>query len=150
MIANKALEFIKLYEYAQSWMICSDSASALKYRINQYEPIRELVCNIHQIVRSLELVGNNIFLVWVPSHVGIVGNESADMMAKWGILNGQIISEKSTQNKCFACIYKVLCDRETNNFIRSCINPILEIYDYKDHLLNLCMMLDLLLLLFLN
>ena len=99
--------------------------------MNEHEPSRELVCNIHQIVRSLELVGNNIFLVWVPAHVGIAGNESADIMAKWGILNGQIISEKSTQNEYFACIYKVLCDRETNNFIRSCINPIFELYDYK-------------------
>ena len=60
----KALEFIKSYGYVQSWMICSDSASALKYLMNEYEPIRELVCIIHQIVRSLELVGNNIFLVW--------------------------------------------------------------------------------------
>ena len=110
-------------------MICSDSASALKYLINEHEPVRELVCNIHQIVRSSELVGNNIFLVWVPAHVGIAGNESADIMAKWGILNGQIISENSTQNECFACIYKVLCDRATNNFIKSCINPILELSD---------------------
>ena len=52
--------------------------------------------------------------------MGIAGNESADIMAKWGILNGQIMSVKPAQNEYFVCIYKVLCDRATNSFIRSC------------------------------
>ena len=55
-------------------------------------------------------MGNNILLVWVPAHVGITGKESAGIKAKWGILNGQSISVKPTQNEYFACIYKVLCD----------------------------------------
>ena len=127
----KALDFIKSYGHAQRWMICSDSASALKYLMNEHDPSREMVYSIHQIVRSLECMGNNILLVWVPAHVGIAGNESADNMAKWGILNGQSVIVKPTQSEYITCIYNVLCDRERNEYIRNCVNPILELYDYR-------------------
>jgi len=79
-------------------MICAYSASALKYLMNEHEPSRESVCNIHQIVRSLELVENNIFLIWVPAQVGIARNESADIMAKrFFFFDGQSLSVKPTQ-----------------------------------------------------
>jgi len=49
-------------------------------------------------------MGNDILLVWAPEHVEIAGNESADNMAKWGIIDSQSIIVKPTQSEYITCI----------------------------------------------
>ena len=56
----------------------SDSLSNLIniYNLNTSQPV---IC---QIINELNERKNNILLAWIPGHVGIIGNEEADLKAK--------------------------------------------------------------------
>ena len=60
-----------------------DSLSALQaikgsiYKVKNY-----IIYDIYNIITSLNNIGINVVLEWIPSHVGILGNELADKEAK--------------------------------------------------------------------
>lgn len=60
-----------------------DSLSALQaikgsiYKVKNY-----IIYDIYNIITSLNNIGINVILEWIPSHVGILGNELADKEAK--------------------------------------------------------------------
>ena len=61
--------------------VFSDSLSALQAikhnsQSSREDVVKEIVVVCHQ------LIGTDIVLQWVPSHVGVPGNESADRAAK--------------------------------------------------------------------
>jgi ribonuclease HI len=64
-------------------VIFVDSLSALQaikgsiYKVNNY-----IIYDIYNIFTSLNNIGINVILEWIPSHVGILGNELADKEAK--------------------------------------------------------------------
>ena len=64
-------------------VIFVDSLSALQaikgsiYKVNNY-----IIYDIYNIFTSLSNIGINVILEWIPSHVGILGNELADKEAK--------------------------------------------------------------------
>ncbi|KAL4119558.1 hypothetical protein QTP88_012363 [Uroleucon formosanum] len=66
---------------SENSIILSDSFSAITSIIN---PKNELV---QLIQKSLSTTDRNIFFMWVPSHVGIPGNEKADTIANKAILS---------------------------------------------------------------
>jgi hypothetical protein len=43
---------------------------------------RYIIYDIYDIVASLSKIGIDVILEWIPSHVGILGNELADKEAK--------------------------------------------------------------------
>ena len=68
------------YESEGSFIICTDSYSAIEAVRNPNN------CSIH-VRRIRDLLINQssrIKIMWIPSHVGIIGNEAADSIAKNG------------------------------------------------------------------
>ncbi len=65
--------------------VLSDSLSALQavknnsnMKSSREDVVKEIVVVCHQLITR----GTDIVLQWVPSHVGVPGNESADRAAK--------------------------------------------------------------------
>ncbi|CAI6376859.1 unnamed protein product [Macrosiphum euphorbiae] len=77
----------------------SDSLSNLIsiYHLNTSQPV------ISQIINELNERKNIISLAWIPGHVGIIGNEEADLKAKETIISSSfevcpLISDQDFQN----------------------------------------------------
>lgn len=81
---------LKAIELALKWIltasgvhfvIYSDSLSSL-VAINQYKINNKLVFNVVKLCTDIGNRNKNVSLCWIPSHVGIGGNEKADVEAK--------------------------------------------------------------------
>ena len=77
---SKALCFIEVSSGA-SHLILTDSLSSL-LALRSFYPNHPFVQDILTRLTSLERSGKSIQFCWVPSHVGIVGNELADAAAR--------------------------------------------------------------------
>ena len=76
-----ALETVATTDYVK-YTIYSDSKSALD-SIRKFEPQNHIAANIMNTIHLLKTQrGKDISFCWVPSHVGIAGNEFADAAAK--------------------------------------------------------------------
>jgi len=75
-----ALEFIERSS-ATRFLVISDSLSALQ-SISSYKLDFPQVVNIKEKCHYLLSSGKRIVFLWVPGHVGILGNEKADQAAK--------------------------------------------------------------------
>ncbi|KAK2712730.1 hypothetical protein QYM36_011427 [Artemia franciscana] len=77
-----AITEIQNTETPDSFLICSDSLSSLLYLANyQVSPTKEMA-KISQMIKTLQERNFTIKIIWIPSHIGLYGNEMADMMAK--------------------------------------------------------------------
>jgi ribonuclease HI len=65
--------------------ILSESQAAIK-ALGKYQINSKLVWDCHQFLIQLAKC-NRVQLIWVPSHEGIVGNETADQLASTGSEN---------------------------------------------------------------
>ena len=72
------------------FLICSDSLSALEALLS-YKMFHPLLTDIHDFHSKLLMENKIISFMWVPGHVGISGNEQADLAAKEA-LNNEISS----------------------------------------------------------
>lgn len=66
----------------KEYTIFTDSRSTIMalQSFNNYNPI---VCSIlHVVLRCMLRLGKSIHFCWVPSHVGVTGNEEADILAR--------------------------------------------------------------------
>lgn len=61
--------------------ICTDSLSSIHSIKNTFTN-HPLVQDIHDIYQQLRRQNTTVTITWVPSHVGIIGNEKADCLAK--------------------------------------------------------------------
>ena len=82
MIAiNRAIQEISDAEDTSiRYVILTDSKSSLQ-SLQSYKPT-EYYHLCHDIIRRIKEISNNICLQWIPSHIGILGNEEADRLAK--------------------------------------------------------------------
>ena len=76
----KALCFIEV-GHETSHVILTDSLSSL-LALRSYYPQNPILQDILKRLTALDQAGKKITLCWVPSHVGIPGNERADAAAK--------------------------------------------------------------------
>ena len=64
-------------------LIATDSKSALQALKNSSPTEnRHLLTHIHSILHTLQEEGIHLSFIWIPSHIGIHGNEKADTIAK--------------------------------------------------------------------
>ena len=76
-----AAKLIELYYSAEKFLVCSDSLSVLLEMRNVLTSdhlVQRVQQQFHQMIEN----GYDVTLTWVPSHVGILGNESVDSEAK--------------------------------------------------------------------
>ena len=64
--------------------ILSDSKSSLQAMNSRSKNRREMSLEIELIVNQLSIKGNSVKFQWIPSHSGILGNDTADKAAKDG------------------------------------------------------------------
>ena len=74
-------------DHERNYVFFSDSKSALQAISRQYW-MHPLVFKVLECLHWLVQCQEKILFYWVPSHVGIRGNEKADAAAKAGLLRG--------------------------------------------------------------
>ena len=82
---NKALCFIEVSPGTQH-LILTDSLSSL-LALRRFYPDHPIVQDILSRITSLERACKSVRFCWIPSHVGIVGNELADAAARRAACN---------------------------------------------------------------
>ncbi|GFW69742.1 RNase H domain-containing protein [Trichonephila clavipes] len=66
----------------RKYCIYTDSMSVLEALENYNDLCHPVVCNVLYITSRLYSTGFDIVFCWLPSHVGIIGNEQADSAAR--------------------------------------------------------------------
>jgi ribonuclease HI len=77
----KCLEELSHYQVG-NFIVYSDSLSALKSFCSPNHNSHPLIFHVLKQIDRLKSFGYSILFCWVPSHVGITGNETADKAAK--------------------------------------------------------------------
>ena len=82
----QALKFLKeMITTPDKVLFCVDSKAVLTSLKSSFNKNREnLILEIQNIVSDLIEKGSNITFFWIPAHIGLYGNESADKAAKRG------------------------------------------------------------------
>ena len=84
----RALQYI-LSRRVPRAIVCSDSKSALQCLTNT-DNTRSLVRDIQMTLHEIERNRLDVLLMWIPGHVGILGNERADYRAKQALTKEDI------------------------------------------------------------
>ena len=66
---------------SSNFTVFTDSRSALS-ALNTFYPDNPIILDIHYFLYKLFSIGKNVSFCWSPGHVGIRGNERADLAAK--------------------------------------------------------------------
>jgi hypothetical protein len=86
-------------------LICSDSLSSLQ-AIKAYKPnkLHDLLYEVTYELDQLKLKNITPTIVWIPSHIGIMGNELADYAAKNSLtsLTNQLIDIPTTAKQIYS------------------------------------------------
>jgi ribonuclease HI len=77
----KALEYVELHS-RRNFIIYTDSLSSLQSLTSTDHTSHPIVFRILSLLDKLSSLGFSILFCWVPSHVGITGNERVDKAAK--------------------------------------------------------------------
>ena len=103
-----ALDFVNTCTYTDKFTIFSDSLSvlqALNYSSSKNSQIQHLLLKHHEISSS-----KTVIYCWIPSHIGIYGNEKVDKNAKES-LNLEVTDFKIPFNNFKPFINKYVCDK---------------------------------------
>jgi len=81
---RSTLEYIETKSKEQPILICTDSQSLLKTlaNIKSIDSKNFLIADIRALLEGLTTSGYKLSLVWIPSHIGVSGNETVDKLAK--------------------------------------------------------------------
>ena len=77
----RTLRYLQVRGAPGPFAIFSDSMSALKV-IQTFNCAHPFVQKIQLLLLKLTSTGGGVRFVWIPGHVGIIGNERADAVAK--------------------------------------------------------------------
>lgn len=88
----QALKYIENHAGKQ-FTINTDSLSALK-SIHKIYPTHPLLTKIQETLYKIYTKSKKVVFIWIPSHVGIIGNEKADESAKLAATTETIPKEK--------------------------------------------------------
>ena len=72
-----------------NFVIFSDSLSCLT-ALKNYDTLDPRIIKLKTLAHSLTLAGKTIIFVWIPSHVGLDGNDMADELAKQSLTSEEI------------------------------------------------------------
>lgn len=78
---KEAFQWIVNNEHVGAYLICTDSLSAVS-TLEKHKIKNKWHDEMIQLYRSIRETGNDIKIMWIPSHIGIIGNEKADCEAK--------------------------------------------------------------------
>ena len=123
MAIIKALCFIDVCDSALH-VIFSDPLSSL-LALRQFYPMNPLLQEILLRITTLHQAGKTVKLCWIPSHVGIIGNEKADAAAKRSALAPCLRRLPLPAKDFFSSVHKYIqkewqtqWDNEWNNKLR--------------------------------
>ena len=126
-----ALISLKIYDN-KSCVIYSDSRSALQ-AIQKLCSQVKLVREICELIAELSRQGVTVLFCWIPSHIGIEGNELADASAKRAATHGIIHNPEVPDTDVKACIKGLMREKwaerwhnlETNTKLKA-VQPTLK------------------------
>ena len=145
-----ALNYIE-FSFHPRYVIFSDSFLVLT-AIRNLNWTNPLICILQILLKyhSLREAGKKIILFWIPSHVGIPGNEKADIAAKKADIaakKADIAAKKAVQNPISDMAIPFSDFRHNiSNYIKNCWQntwnseihtTLLEISDYQNNNLEL-------------
>lgn len=85
-----ALEWVEQVK-PNAVLICSDSASALvSLRIGRSSNHQDLLSEVMEVHSRVIRQATVVTFIWVPAHMGIMGNERVDKLAKQAVKKGNI------------------------------------------------------------
>ncbi|XP_072751039.1 uncharacterized protein [Anoplolepis gracilipes] len=117
MAITEAMDFILSNDIKRA-VIFLDSLSVINKISSRktYRDISFLVLILKNKLRSAFLQDIEINLVWIPAHVGIPGNETADRLAKKAIIEGRLLDIKPPYSDLYLSLRENL-KTSTNNFL---------------------------------
>ena len=111
----------------KNFILFTDSKSSLQ-AIEQNDPENPLVSHVLKIFNMLKFkFDKNIMFCWIPSHIGIRGNERADTIAKHA-LSKPISIRESVSSDIKSKINQVIRDNHQNIFDQQRSNKLHDIY----------------------
>lgn len=76
-----ALEWLQTVKDVRTIALFSDSSSSL-HAASNFMPKNSTVQSVQKQLHTLEKRGKTVILRWVKAHIGVTGNEAADLLAK--------------------------------------------------------------------
>ena len=125
-----ALDFVNTCTYTDKFVIFSDSLSvlqALNHTSSKNSQIQHLLLKHHEISSS-----KTVIYCWIPSHIGIYGNEKVDKNAKES-LNLEVTDFKIPFNNFKPFINKYVCDKWQTLWNETPFNKLKEIEPIVNH-----------------
>ena len=125
-----ALDFVNNCTYTDKFVIFSDSLSvlqALNHTSSKNSQIQHLLLKHHEISSS-----KSVIYCWIPSHIGIYGNEKVDKSAKES-LNLEVTDFKIPFNNFKPFIKKYVSDKWQTLWDETPFNKLKEIEPIVNH-----------------
>ena len=98
---NEGLDLLKSITHKSEIWILSDSRSSIQHLANWHSVRDNVGVEILKKLKRLSL-SHQIHLQWIPSHVGIEGNEIADTLAKAGASEASVLTASLTSLEIFS------------------------------------------------